>query len=123
MGDNPAAAGDEPDDGPGVAAAAAAVPAPGAVGEMSMISSSNRFRLMARELRCVSFFFGKSGPIFYLRLSSIPPPLALVVLCRGGQAQHLRRRREPGQTTTEIFQYNIGGLILLSKQRFAYFPW
>ena len=57
VGDNPAAAGDEPDDGPGVApAAAAAVPAPGAVGEMSMISSSNRFRLMARELRCASFF-------------------------------------------------------------------
>ena len=46
VGDIPAAVGADLDDGPG----AAAVPAPSAVGDMSTISSSNRFRLMAREL-------------------------------------------------------------------------
>ena len=54
VGDGPAAAaGADPDEGPGVAGAPAAVeevPGPGAVGDMSVISSSNRFRLMAREL-------------------------------------------------------------------------
>ena len=68
VGDGPAAAGADPDEGPGVAGAPLAaveeVPGPGAVGDMSVISSSNRFRLMARELVEIWTMLINQGTLF-----------------------------------------------------------
>ena len=69
VGDGPAAAaGADPDEGPGVAGAPPAaveeVPGPGAVGDMSVISSSNRFRLMARELVEIWTLLMNQGTLF-----------------------------------------------------------
>ena len=104
VGDGPAAAaGADPDEGPGVAgaplAAVAEVPGPGAVGDMSVISSSNRFRLMAREL--VEIWTMMINQITLTGEKILPPPFALVVLSRGTESSKLRWRREPGQGPAE----------------------